>query len=70
MVDPDRSETCAICGDLVDERESYLIDPDEQYEASPEAFEQIGRMFTLRKAGYEGSAHFDCIRNFEEIIES
>lgn len=64
-----RSETCAVCGELGHETEMYLIEPYQQYEACPEAFDMIGRMFTLFEAGYEGSAHFDCIKNFEEILD-
>jgi len=68
-VDPDRSVTCAICGELADERRTVAIDTEQQYLGAPESFERIGKLYMLEQLGYEGEAHQSCVTNCTEVTD-
>lgn len=57
------SVTCAICGDLADERETLPLDPWAMYEASPESFEAVGRALAARELHGEGEVHPECLED-------
>jgi len=62
-IDPDRSVTCAICGELADERRTVQCNPDQLSQAAPDAFERIGRAFVARRLFGAGEAHEACFTN-------
>lgn len=57
------SVTCALCGELADERRTTNLDPEAQYEAAPEDFSMIGRIFVARHLFGSGEAHQECLRS-------
>lgn len=62
------SITCAVCGELHDERDTIPVDPGRLWEADPEAYKLIGRAYVAREIFGEGEALPGCLT--EHLIEN